>query len=106
MAVASGGQLSVAIDTELSTALLVEGMAREIVKVVQSLRREQGLDVSDRIVLGWHAIGTAADAMSAFADWIAAETLATELTELSEAGDDQSFELGAGAAISLRVTAA
>ncbi len=79
-AVATGDTLSVAIDTQLDQGLLVEGIAREIVKAVQGLRRSAGLDVSDRIILHWaseHPDVLAA--MEIHGAWVASETLATKM---------------------------
>ena len=53
--VATDSVFSVALDTTLDDALLSEGLAREIINRIQSLRREAGLDVSDRITVLWHS---------------------------------------------------
>ncbi|GJM22604.1 MAG: isoleucine--tRNA ligase [Planctomycetota bacterium] len=50
-AVAGDGRLVLALDTQLSEALLGEGRAREIVSRVQSARKAAGLDVADRVLL-------------------------------------------------------
>ena len=101
IAVVTGDNLSVAIDTALTSELLVEGVAREIVKVVQKLRRAASLDVSDRITLRWDsAHPNVLAAMDIHGEWIAAETLATELIN-----DDigTSVALGGDATIILSV---
>jgi isoleucyl-tRNA synthetase len=80
VAVATGDGLSVALDTELDGDLLTEGVARELVKTIQGLRREAGLDVSDRISVTWnatHELVTAA--FATHGQWIASETLATSI---------------------------
>ena len=79
--VASDGGITVALDLELTPELRSEGLAREVVRVVQDARRTAGLDVSDRIVLGLASTGAVADAISAHAGTITAETLAVELRE-------------------------
>jgi isoleucyl-tRNA synthetase len=79
--VAGDGGITVALDLELTPELRSEGLAREVVRVVQDARRTGGLDVSDRIVLGLASTGAVADAIRAHADAIAAETLAVELRE-------------------------
>jgi isoleucyl-tRNA synthetase len=90
--VATGDSLSVALDTALDEELLREGLAREIVKTIQGLRREAGLDVSDRIQLRWDTNDAAVEAaFSAFSEWITAETLAVRV-ERSEGGS--SYHLG------------
>ena len=50
-ACARAGRLLVALDTTLSEALLVEGIAREIVRTVQDARKSAGLEIADRIAL-------------------------------------------------------
>ena len=102
IAVATGDDLSVAIDTALTDELIVEGIAREIVKVVQGLRRDAGFEVSDRIAVRWdsdHAAVRAA--MEEHGPWVAAETLATDVVR-DDTGSPVS--LGDDVAISLAVT--
>ncbi len=79
--VASEGGVTVALDLELTEELRSEGLARELIRVVQDARRAAGLDVSDRIVLGIAAEGEVADALAAHRDVIAAETLAVGLSD-------------------------
>ena len=83
--VASQGQLSVALDIELTDELRAEGMARDVVSSVQQLRRDLDLAVVDRIVLRWHTADEAlADAVQRHSGFIASEVLATKLTRGSE----------------------
>ena len=49
--VASEGDITIVLDTEITAELETEGLAREIVNRVQAMRREAGLDVSDRIIV-------------------------------------------------------
>src|SRR5207302_1453645 len=79
--VAAGGGITVALDLELTDDLRLEGLAREVIRVVQDARKAAGLDVSDRIALGLEASGALASAIAAFHDFIAMETLAVELTD-------------------------
>jgi len=75
--VAAAERLSVALDTALTPELEREGLGREIVKMIQSLRRDAGFDVSDRIRLTWDSTSSQIiSAMDAHGDWIAAEVLA------------------------------
>jgi isoleucyl-tRNA synthetase len=78
--VASEGGLTVALELELTDELRREGLARELVRLVQDARKAAGLDVSDRIALGLQATGRAAEARDAFLEEIAGETLATEIS--------------------------
>jgi isoleucyl-tRNA synthetase len=88
--VAADGGLTVALELELTDDLRREGLAREVVRIVQEARKAAGLDVSDRIALGIEATGSVATAIDAFADDIAGETLASELHR--DAIDDAALE--------------
>ncbi len=99
--VAADQLVSVALDTAVTPELSLEGLAREIVKVVQGLRRAHGLDVSDRIVLGWSSKSArVAEAMALHGDWIAAEVLAVEVVESTGIGETVEIE-GEAAAIDI-----
>ncbi len=73
-----------ALDTRLTDALVKEGLAREVVRRVQNLRRDADFDIDDNIELVYRASGQLAAALSDFADYIKTETLAVALTELSD----------------------
>jgi isoleucyl-tRNA synthetase len=78
--VAADDRLSAALDTTVTPALAREGLAREVVKVVQGLRRAAGLEVSDRITLAWASDSPrVSEAMAEHGDWLAAEVLAVAL---------------------------
>ncbi len=76
LAMASGGGFVAALDTELTELLRQEGTAREIVNRVQRLRRDAGLEVSDRIRLGVAGSKVVERAVSEHTGYIAGETLA------------------------------
>ncbi len=77
--VASEGGLTVALDVEPTPELRQEGLAREIVRIVQDARKAAGLDVSDRIELTVSSTGEIAEAVEKHAAFIRGETLATSL---------------------------
>jgi isoleucyl-tRNA synthetase len=79
--VASDAGITVALELELTPALRREGLARELVRLVQDARKAAGLEVSDRIVLGVRTAGDAAAALGAHREYVMAETLAIELRE-------------------------
>ncbi|MBK7825175.1 isoleucine--tRNA ligase [Nannocystis sp.] len=79
LVVASEGALTVALDTVVSEDLRLEGLAREIVNRVQSLRKAADLDVSQRIGLTLRCGGALAAAASQWEELIRGETLATTL---------------------------
>jgi isoleucyl-tRNA synthetase len=77
--VATEGGLTVALELELTPELMSEGVAREVVRLVQDARKAAGLHVSDRIELAVQADGGVAEAVTSHADWIAGETLAVSV---------------------------
>ena len=79
--VAAEGGLTVALELELTDELRSEGLAREIVRLVQEARKAAGLQVSDRIHLGVETSGAAAAALQAHREYVAAETLAKSLMD-------------------------
>jgi len=67
-----------ALDTTLNDDLLNEGFAREIVRSIQDARKQAGLDVSDRIVLGITGSAAVDKALAVHRDYVMNETLAVE----------------------------
>ncbi len=77
LAVASEGSLSVALDTTIDEDLRLEGIARDLVNRIQSLRKDQGLAVTDRVTVRWNSSDPdIVDAFGRFGDLIAGEVLA------------------------------
>jgi isoleucyl-tRNA synthetase len=71
----------VMIDVRITEALAQEGMAREVVRHVQDLRKTAGLEMQDRIVLSLQTdFPGLAKAIKAHQDYICRETLAVEFT--------------------------
>lgn len=91
LVVASDGACLAALSTELTPDLIREGLAREVVRRAQELRKQAGLQVTDRISLRYEASVTLAEAIHAHRADICSETLAISL----EAG-----EPGPGMAVS------
>ncbi len=73
----------VALDLNMTEDLRKRGLVREVVRLIQDLRKTSGLEVSDRIRL--HLVGL--DAIAEFFDTIAREVLATQV--LTEPGDGE-----------------
>jgi len=89
-AVGSEGAYLAALVTELTPALIQEGLAREFVRRVQDLRKVADLEIADRICLYYTATPLLAEAVKAFADYIQTETLCMEMIEGNvPAGIDQ-----------------
>ncbi len=76
-AVASGDGVTVALDLGLDDELLLEGESYELIHRVNSLRKEQGFELTDRIVLT--VPGAQAELVDRHGDWIKDEVLATEI---------------------------
>jgi isoleucyl-tRNA synthetase len=72
-----GGFLT-ALDTSLNDALIREGVARELIRTVQEARKQAGLEVSDRIVLGISGSTGVEAALGEYRDYLMSETLATD----------------------------
>ncbi|MCP4423006.1 MAG: isoleucine--tRNA ligase [Chloroflexi bacterium] len=105
LAVASDKGVTVAVDTELTPELAQEGYARDLVRAINNMRKDAGLEISDRIALGYAAEGDVATAMSNFADYVKQETLTVEMTAvpLSNAAYEQTVTVGGQeVALSLR----
>jgi isoleucyl-tRNA synthetase len=75
LAVASERSVAVGVNTVITPELVAEGLAREVVRRVQNLRKDAGFDLDDRIVTTYQAEGELADAIDAWRDFIVAETL-------------------------------
>src|SRR6266536_2116585 len=88
------GGASVALDLTVTPELRLEGLARDLVRAVQDLRKDAGLEVSDRIELAVDADGEVAAAVRAHGDYLQAETLAVALYDAPRAdGSEASLEL-------------
>ncbi len=79
LVVQEDGTRFAALDPVISPALRSEGLAREVVSRVQRMRKETGLQVSDRIQLEISGPDAVRDAVAAHREWIAGEVLAASL---------------------------
>ena len=81
--VATEGQLTVALDIIQTPELIREGNARELIHPIQTLRKESGFEVTDRIETVIYADGdnynTIGDALSLYGDYVASQTLSLSL---------------------------
>jgi isoleucyl-tRNA synthetase len=69
----------VILDTAVTPELEREGLARDLVRMIQQARKDAGLHVTDRIRVGLDAPGDVQQALAAHRDYIAEQTLATDL---------------------------
>ena len=80
MLVATSDGLTVALDAELTEELRNEGLARELVNRLQSLRKSSGLDVVDRIKVILSANETFATRLASFLPYVGDEVLADDIS--------------------------
>jgi isoleucyl-tRNA synthetase len=79
-AVAQDGAWAVALDLEIDDDLRVEGAARELIRALNDLRKEVGLELTDRIAVTIDAGPRVRAAVENHGPWIASEVLAEALT--------------------------
>jgi isoleucyl-tRNA synthetase len=79
--IASEGGLTVALDLGLTDALVLEGKARELVNRIQNLRKDSGLEVTDRIVVRMAPAAGVDELLKSHGDYIARETLALHILQ-------------------------
>jgi len=93
LVVASEGQLVVALETELTAALVQEGLAREFVSKVQNLRKAADLEVTQRIRIAFESDSDLQDAVAAYAEYVAAEVLATDCSAAASVQDGEQLDI-------------
>jgi isoleucyl-tRNA synthetase len=79
LAVAADKGVTVAVDAVITPTLHAEGLVREIVRRVQTMRKDAGFSIDDRITTCYVAEGELAEVMVAWGDYMRAETLTTDL---------------------------
>ena len=80
MAVAADKVVTVGIDTVVTPELKAEGLAREIVRRIQTQRKNADFNIEDRITTWYTASGEFEPIFAEWSDYIKSETLTTELT--------------------------
>lgn len=91
--VASHGGESLALDLELTDQLIAAGLTREIIRAIQEKRKNDGLNISDRINVLWNGPADVVAVMKAHENEIAAEVLAVSFTRSEDMGNEAS-EIG------------
>lgn len=87
------GSLTVALDPVVTEELRQEGLVRDLVRGIQNLRKESGLEVTDRIALVLCADEDLAEAIENFEDYLKSEVLCENL-ELSPDAQQNQLESG------------
>ncbi len=91
--VASEGGITVALDITITDELKKEGIARDFVNRIQNLRKENGLEVQDKINITCSADDVVTGAIQSNADYIKRETQAIELSVVESVADGLSLEM-------------
>lgn len=76
---ANSGIITIGLDTTLSDELLLEGLAREIINKVNTMRREGGFDVSDRVNITMQTTDRVRQCFEIFGEMINHEVLAVSV---------------------------
>ena len=97
-AVVSDAGFVVGMDTTITPELEREGMAREIIRHIQEMRKEQQYEVSDRISVAF----SGAEVPSEWIEMILAETLAT-IDEIAEEDAQKEIELSDSAIVTVAI---
>ena len=94
--VACDGPLTLALDIEVSEALRKEGVSRELINRIQNLRKDNGFEVTDKVVVNIYASGNNKEeievSLAEYCDYVASQTLALSvcLYDMKEAPDNAS----------------
>ncbi len=86
-AVAEEGGYLAALSTTLDDDLVLEGLAREVVRRIQMMRRDADFEISDHIEITYRASEKMSAAIKAHAEYVRGETLADTLRESEPSGD-------------------
>jgi isoleucyl-tRNA synthetase len=102
LVVASEGSIVVGLETALTPELVAEGLAREFVSHVQSMRKEADFEVTQRIAVTVDCDDEVKAALEAHRDYVTAEILALKL-DFTDADGAKTIDLnGHGAAVTVK----
>ena len=91
--VANNGVITIALDIELTPALIEEGIARELINRIQNLRKSSGLEITDRIAVQLENRKEIAAAVNNCNEYIASQVLATSLVLVDGLTDGTALEM-------------
>ena len=90
--VANEGNLTVALEVELTDELRNEGMARELINRIQNIRKDSGLEITDRISVTLSPNAEVEKAVETFGDYIKTQVLADVLAVGDNDGQEVDFD--------------
>jgi isoleucyl-tRNA synthetase len=99
--VANEGALTVALEVELTDELRSEGMARELINRIQNMRKESGLEITDRIVVTVAPNADTDKAIGSYGDYIKAQVLANNIVVEPNDGQEVEFD---GFKLNIKIT--
>jgi isoleucyl-tRNA synthetase len=91
--VATKDALSVALDTTVTPELANEGYARELVNRIQKIRKDNGFELTDRILVNIEDVPSLKKSLTLFNDYICAEILADSLELVPEIANGTEIEV-------------
>ncbi len=90
--VVNDNELTIGFDTELTPSLINEGLARDIIRAVQTLRKDNDYDVSDHISIDYDGDNDIDNVFTEFEEYISSETLCDKISKVSLSSSD--IEIG------------
>ena len=90
--VANEGNLTVALEVELTEELKNEGMARELINRIQNIRKESGLEITDRISVIVSPNADVEKSLSSFSEYIKTQVLADDIKAEANDGQEVDFD--------------
>ena len=90
--VSNEGNLTVALEVELTDDLKREGMARELINRIQNLRKETGLEITDRIVVTLSPNAETDAAIESYGDMVKTQVLANDIKIGDNDGQEVDFD--------------
>ena len=90
--VANEGALTVALEVELTDELKNEGMARELINRIQNIRKESGLEITDRIIVTVSPNSEVEKAVDAFGEYVKTQVLADSIVIATNDGQEVDFD--------------
>ena len=90
--VANEGNLTVALEVELTDELKNEGMARELINRIQNIRKESGLEITDRIAVVLSPNADVEKAVESFGEYVKTQVLADNINVQPNDGQEIEFD--------------
>ena len=90
--VSNEGNLTVALEVDLTDELKREGMARELINRIQNLRKETGFEITDRIIVTVQPNEEAVAAIDSFGEFIKNQVLANNILVAENDGTEVEFD--------------